>query len=80
MMINALQHNQMPTPVDYNEHEVQVDAGEPINELKPSTLAGMERELIKDTLKKFDGSRRKAARALQISERTLYRKIREYGI
>jgi DNA-binding NtrC family response regulator len=50
------------------------------NELKPSTLASMERELIKDTLRKFDGSRRKAARALQISERTLYRKIKDYGI
>jgi len=50
------------------------------NELRPSTLSGMERELIKGTLLKFDGSRRKAARALQISERTLYRKIKEYGL
>jgi DNA-binding NtrC family response regulator len=50
------------------------------NELRPSTLSGMERELIKDTLQKFAGSRRKAARALQISERTLYRKIKEYGL
>ena len=50
------------------------------NELRPSTLVGMERELIKETLKRFNGSRRKTARALQVSERTLYRKIREYGI
>jgi DNA-binding NtrC family response regulator len=50
------------------------------NELKPSTLAGMEREMIKQTLKKYSGSRRKTARALQISERTLYRKIKEYGL
>jgi DNA-binding NtrC family response regulator len=50
------------------------------NELKPSTLSAMERELIKETLQKFAGSRRKAARALQISERTLYRKIKEYGL
>lgn len=50
------------------------------NELKPSTLSGMERELIKETLQKYADSRRKAARALQISERTLYRKIKEYGL
>lgn len=49
-------------------------------EVRPTTLNGMERELIKDTLNKYDGSRRKTARALQISERTLYRKIKEYGL
>lgn len=52
----------------------------PGEEVKPMTLAGMERELIKDTLRRFSGSRRKTARALQISERTLYRKIKEYGL
>ncbi len=51
-----------------------------INEIKPTTLSGMEREMIKDTLNKYAGSRRKTARALQISERTLYRKINEYGL
>jgi DNA-binding NtrC family response regulator len=49
-------------------------------EVKPMTMDSMERELIKETLKKFGGSRRKTARALQISERTLYRKINEYGL
>jgi DNA-binding NtrC family response regulator len=49
-------------------------------ELKPTTLAAMERDMIKQTLQKFAGSRRKTARALQISERTLYRKINEYGL
>ena len=48
--------------------------------LKPSTISGMERELIKETLNKYGGSRRKTARALQISERTLYRKIKDYGL
>ncbi|KAA3617764.1 MAG: sigma-54-dependent Fis family transcriptional regulator [Calditrichaeota bacterium] len=50
------------------------------NEVKPTTLSGMEREMIKETLNKYAGSRRKTARALQISERTLYRKINEYGL
>ncbi len=49
-------------------------------ELKPTTLVAMERDMIKQTLQKFAGSRRKTARALQISERTLYRKIKEYGL
>ncbi len=49
-------------------------------ELKPMTIAAMERDMIKDNLRKFDGNRRKTARVLQISERTLYRKIKEYGL
>ncbi len=50
------------------------------NAVPPSTMSGMERQLIKETLEKYMGSRRKTARALQISERTLYRKINEYGL
>ena len=40
----------------------------------------MERELIKKALKKHRGRRKEAAKELGISERTLYRKIRQYGI
>lgn len=40
----------------------------------------MEREMIVKALDKFRGNRRQAARALNISERTLYRKIKEYGL
>ncbi len=49
-------------------------------EVKPTSLSAMERELIKETLKRFNGNRRKTAKALQISERTLYRKLNEYGL
>src|SRR5699024_3135666 len=38
-----------------------------------------EQFLIVQALKKFDGNRRKASEALGISERTLYRKIDQYG-
>ena len=41
------------------------------------TLEDAERELIARALKRFDGNRRQTARALGISERTLYRKIKE---
>jgi len=47
---------------------------------KPLTLEDMERQMIKTTLDKYKGKRKAAADELQISERTLYRKIKEYGI
>lgn len=43
-------------------------------------LDEMERRLIVAALKRFNGSRRSAARALGISERTLYRKLHEYNL
>ncbi len=44
------------------------------------SLDELEHEMIKKCLEKFKGNRRKTARALNISERTLYRKIKEYDI
>jgi DNA-binding NtrC family response regulator len=44
------------------------------------SLSEMERRMITNALKKFRGNRRLAASALNISERTLYRKIKEYGL
>ena len=49
-------------------------------EVQTQTMEAMEKKLIKETLDRFAGSRRKTAKALQISERTLYRKINEYGL
>jgi transcriptional regulator with PAS, ATPase and Fis domain len=40
----------------------------------------MEHRLIAEALDRSKGNRRMAARALNISERTLYRKIKEYGL
>jgi DNA-binding NtrC family response regulator len=44
------------------------------------SLAEMEQRMIREALDRFKGNRRVAARALNISERTLYRKIKEYGL
>ena len=44
------------------------------------SVKDLEAELISRTLKKFNNNRRKTARALEISERTLYRKINDYGL
>ncbi len=47
---------------------------------QPLSLEEMEHKMIAEALERFKGSRRAAARALSISERTLYRKIKEYGL
>lgn len=44
------------------------------------SLAANERELIKKALRKHDDRRKEAAAELGISERTLYRKIKEYEL
>jgi transcriptional regulator with PAS, ATPase and Fis domain len=44
------------------------------------SLEGQEKELIIRALEKFKGRRKNASKELGISERTLYRKIKEYGI
>ncbi len=44
------------------------------------TLEDLEKEAIKRTLKYFNKNRRAAARSLGMSERTLYRKINDYGL
>jgi DNA-binding NtrC family response regulator len=44
------------------------------------SLEDMEKDVIKKALEKHRGKRKEAANELKISERTLYRKIKEYGI
>ncbi len=44
------------------------------------SLDEMERKMIQTALERHEGNRRLAARDLNISERTLYRKIKEYGL
>jgi len=68
---------------DNPEYEESYQDAEEYNEFenqKPLTLEDMERQMIKKTLEKHRGKRKSAADELQISERTLYRKIKEYGI
>ncbi len=55
---------------------------EPEQEEKKETLSLMEteKELIKKALDKHNGKRKPAAKELGISERTLYRKIKQYNL
>ncbi len=60
-------------------HEIEdFDHSEVIEE--SLSLQDKEREMIKMALEKHRGKRKKAANELGISERTLYRKIKEYNI
>lgn len=47
---------------------------------EPVTLEDTEKETIRRALRRHAGRRKPAADELKISERTLYRKIREYGL
>ncbi|MFQ6617909.1 MAG: sigma-54 interaction domain-containing protein, partial [Fidelibacterota bacterium] len=60
--------------------EITYPAVESIERSEIMSLNQMERDLIERTLRKFNNNRRKTAEALKISERTLYRKLKEYGI
>lgn len=71
------QYDDVDDVEDYQDAEVyhEVESTQ-----KPLTLEDMERQMIKRTLEKHRGKRKAAADELKISERTLYRKIKEYGI
>jgi transcriptional regulator with PAS, ATPase and Fis domain len=56
-------------------------ATEPVIEVEETlSLQNSERELIEKALKKHRNKRKYAAEELGISERTLYRKIKEYNL
>lgn len=51
-----------------------------VNTAQPKSLEDTEREAIQRTLEKNGGRRKATAQELNISERTLYRKIKEFGL
>jgi transcriptional regulator with PAS, ATPase and Fis domain len=65
------------TPLETTDEFVEVQEYQD----EPSlSVEEMEKKLIKDTLEKHNGKRSIAAKDLRISERTLYRKIKAYGL
>lgn len=55
-------------------------AANPLPPDTPATLEDTERETIRRSLERNSGRRKATARELNISERTLYRKIKEFGL
>lgn len=74
-----LAHNQPPLTIPRPAGEGNIQDTEEIVE-ESLSLVDKEIELIKKALEKYAGKRKLAADELGISERTLYRKIKEYGI
>ena len=64
---------------DYGEgrHEAEVEY---IDAEAEETMEDVKKDLLRDTLRRFRGSRKKTAEHLHISERSLYRYIKEYGL
>ena len=58
-------------PADISEHEEYEES---------LSLEDTERELIQKALRRHNNRRKNAAKELGISERTLYRKIKEYNL
>ncbi len=63
-----------------NEINIMGDYAEEVEEEREMTKADMQREQITRALKRHNGRRRDAATELFMSERTLYRRIKELGI
>jgi DNA-binding NtrC family response regulator len=66
-------------PRAYSQNNQHIQDTEEILE-ESLSLADKEFEMIKKALEKYNGKRRHAAQELGISERTLYRKIKEYNL
>jgi DNA-binding NtrC family response regulator len=72
--------------MDYNEHDsqpiiIENPNYEHVEEIMETlSLEAMEKQMIDKALKKYKGRRKEAAEELGISERTLYRKIKQYEL
>lgn len=80
----------LPTPInrqDDNDREahhhhapIEEAEAEEISESESLNLDDLNRQVVEKVLEKHEGNRKKAAQELGISERTLYRRLRRYGL
>lgn len=73
------QHYQPQGDIPYSSHNIQEVDIETIEEPPMSNKELMKKNII-ESLKRNKGNRKKTALELDISERTLYRKIKDYGL
>jgi DNA-binding NtrC family response regulator len=64
---------------DFNDHDDKLEDSHVVME-ESLSIADTEKQLIRKALSKYNGKRKLAAHELGISERTLYRKIKEYNL
>ncbi len=65
---------------NYNQESQDYDFAETVIEDESLSLQDKEFEMIKKSLERNKGKRKLAAQELGISERTLYRKIKQYDL
>ena len=80
---NKIMQSINPAIFKTNKDEVMVNdsnEGQTINIEESLSLFEQEKKLIQKSLLKHKGKRKDAASELGISERTLYRKLKEFGL
>lgn len=80
-------HNTMPIPRKHTLPETSPSNGlvefadaEEISEPEILNLSDVGRQMVEKALERNNGNRKKAAQELGISDRTLYRRIKQYGL
>lgn len=73
-------HPIRPTHSVHPMHAAPIQEVETVEEEESLSLEDVEKEMIRKALEKHNGRRKNAAADLKISERTLYRKIKEYNL
>ena len=80
-------HNTMPIPRKHTLSETSPSNGlvefadaEEISEPEILNLSDVGRQMVEKALERNNGNRKKAAQELGISDRTLYRRIKQYGL
>ena len=63
-----------------NQPEIMDAVAEEISDSDNLNIVNLGRQLVEKALERNGGNRKKAAAELGISDRTLYRKIKQYGI
>lgn len=76
-------HNEHPVPaIINNDIHPNISTATPLDEYEETCLSlqDVEKDMIIKALERHGGKRKNAAQDLEISERTLYRKIKEYNL
>jgi DNA-binding NtrC family response regulator len=75
-VLSLVKRSSSAKPLDTTKEIFPDDGGQ----VDVQTLSTLERTALREALRTTSGNRRRAAELLGISERTLYRKIKEYGL
>lgn len=88
-LVHDIMGGKMPMPVTdetayahpiHPVHSASIQEAEAVEEEETLSLEEVEKDMIRKALEKHNGRRKNAAADLKISERTLYRKIKEYNL